>query len=93
MILELADFHTPDPDDFPAAIAEVGPVLAASRGYLGHDVYHGIESPDRFVLLVRWESVDAHHTFRQSAAFDVWKERMAIHRTGIVVEHFAPLPG
>jgi len=91
MIVELADFHTTDPDDFPAAIAEVGPVLAGSPGYLGHDVMRGIESPDRFVLLVRWESVDAHHGFRASPAFDVWKSRMAVHRRQIVVEHFDPM--
>lgn len=88
MILELADFCTDDGADFEAAMHELSEVIAASPGYLGHSVHRSIESPGRFVLLTRWESVEAHMVgFRESPAFRRWKERIADHRSGLVVEH------
>ena len=34
----------------------------------------GIESPNRFVLLVEWDSVEAHdQNFRQTDLFTAWR--------------------
>jgi heme-degrading monooxygenase HmoA len=89
LILELADFRTTDGADFEAAMAELVPVIASSPGYLGHTVQRSMESPERYVLLVRWESVESHTVgFRRSEAYETWRSRIAAHRTGLVVEHF-----
>ena len=89
MILELADFRTDDGADFEAAMADLVPVISSSPGYLGHTVQRCIETPGRYVLLVRWQSVEAHNEgFRQSPAFETWRERIAAHREGVHVEHF-----
>lgn len=89
MIIELADFRTNDPDDFIAAMHELVEVIAASPGYLGHTVQRSIESPGRFMLAVRWESVEAHTAgFRGSDAYQRWVARVMPHRDGVVVEHF-----
>jgi heme-degrading monooxygenase HmoA len=51
---------------------------------------HGIESPTRFVLLVEWESLEAHQAFRDSDRFAVWRSGIGPHFAGPpLVEHFA----
>jgi heme-degrading monooxygenase HmoA len=37
----------------------------------------GVESPNRFVLLVEWDSVEAHeHNFRGSERFVTWRRAL-----------------
>jgi quinol monooxygenase YgiN len=49
----------------------------------------GVESPSRFVLLVEWDSVEAHERFRASEAFAGWRGPIAPHFAGPpAVEHF-----
>ena len=76
MVLEIADF-TVKPgteDEFAAAVREGLPLVAATPGFLGARLTRGVESPSRFVLLIEWESVDAHNTgFRESDRFPQWR--------------------
>lgn len=89
MIIELADFRTEDPVDFEEAMRELADVLASAPGYLGHTVQRSIETPGRYVLGVRWESVEAHtEGFRKSDAYQRWTARILAHREGVFVEHF-----
>jgi heme-degrading monooxygenase HmoA len=92
MILEVADFRTASAEDFEAAMRELAPVIASSAGYLGHTVQRSIETPGRYLLIVRWTSVEAHTKgFRASPAFERWRTRLGDHRNGAVVEHFETL--
>lgn len=89
MILEIADFRTEHPADFESAMRELAQVIAASPGYRGHTVQRSVETPGRYVLLVRWESVESHMVgFRQSSGFEKWAGRLAAHRDGVMMEHF-----
>ena len=91
MILELADFRvTPDAAaDFELAMEELKTVISSSPGYLGHTFQRSQESRGRYVLLVRWATLQAHtQGFRGSPAFETWRTRLAAHRNGAVVEHF-----
>lgn len=91
MILELADFRirTDATHDFESAMEELKTVIASNPGYLGHTVQRSLETPGRYVLLVRWDSLESHtHGFRGSAAFEMWRSRLGAHREGAVVEHF-----
>ncbi len=91
MILEIADF-TIDPSrtaDFEAAMLELQTVIGSSEGYLGHTVQRSLETIGRYVLLVRWTTLEAHTKgFRGSSAFESWKARLGSHRDGAIVEHF-----
>jgi quinol monooxygenase YgiN len=51
---------------------------------------HGIESPDRFVLLVEWDSVEAHEqNFRATERFTAWRAEIGPFFAGPPrVEHF-----
>lgn len=87
MILEVADFRTADPADFEAGMHEVASVIASANGYQGHTVQRSIETVGRYLLIVRWESVEHHQAFRASAAFGQWVGRLGPHREGAFVEH------
>ncbi|HSW04378.1 antibiotic biosynthesis monooxygenase family protein [Aquabacterium sp.] len=76
MILEGAVFHIPVAQQaaFEAAFEQAQRVLARARGYLAHELQQCLEQPQRYLLLVEWESLEHHETgFRQSADFQHWR--------------------
>lgn len=77
-------------DEFEAAFAEARPLISASPGCRSVRLSRSIETPDDFLLLVEWDSVEAHTAgFRGSAAYGRWKA--LLHRfydPFPVVEHF-----
>ena len=77
-------------DDFAAAYRTVREVLASTPGCRSVRMTHGIESPSRFVLLVEWESVEAHEqNFRTSDRFTAWRAAIGPHFAEPPhVEHF-----
>lgn len=59
---------------FEAAMRKGAPVIAGSPGYLSHQVQRCVETPGRYLLLVRWETLEAHTVgFRGSPAFAEWR--------------------
>jgi heme-degrading monooxygenase HmoA len=59
---------------FEAAIEKAAPLIAASEGFLGLEVLPCLETPGRYLLLVRWTSVEAHEVgFRGSDRYQQWK--------------------
>jgi heme-degrading monooxygenase HmoA len=93
MILELADIRiTPGKQvDFDAAI-ELGltSVLGKVPGCRGYLVQKGIEHPERYLLMVYWDSVEAHNEgFRKSPAFEKWRAIVSpFFAVAPQVEHF-----
>lgn len=76
MVLELGLLHIVPgaEDDFAAAYRQARPILASTPGCLSVRLTRGIESPSRFVLLVEWESVNAHEQgFRATDRFARWR--------------------
>lgn len=47
-------------DAFKRAFAEVAPLLSRAKGYGGHLLAPGIETPQRFNLIVRWQALEDH---------------------------------
>ncbi len=62
MIYEIAQLpvHKERADTFKHAFAEVVPLLRRARGYRGHVLAQGIETPEVFNLIVRWRSLEDH---------------------------------
>ena len=57
-------------DDFLAAYTEAAGPLAASEHCVDYELSRCHEEPDRFILRIRWDSLDGHMTgFRGSDAF------------------------
>jgi heme-degrading monooxygenase HmoA len=77
MILEIAtlQIRPGQTEAFEAAFRQAQTLIAASPGYIGHELQRGIEQADHYVLLVRWQTLADHEVgFRQSAPYQQWKQ-------------------
>ena len=93
MILELADIriHPGQQAAFDEAIQRaIGTVVSKARGFQGFKVNKGIESPERYILQIFWETLENHTVgFRESPAFAEWRAIVGPFFVGPpVVEHF-----
>jgi heme-degrading monooxygenase HmoA len=79
--------------EFEAAFRTAERIISSAPGYLSHELERGIENPDRYVLLVRWRSLEDHtEGFRRSEAYQEWRRLLHhFYEPFPVVEHFAPL--
>jgi heme-degrading monooxygenase HmoA len=77
MILEIADIRIPPGKqaEFDAAIQRgVRDVISKAKGFHGYQVQKGVESPERYILMIRWQTLENHTVdFRQSPAFAEWR--------------------
>lgn len=82
--------HAGQESALEAAMAKAAPVIAGSPGYLGHELQRCMETPGRYLLLVRWKTLEAHTVgFRQSPAFGEWRQLIgAYFAEPPVVEHY-----
>lgn len=93
MILELADIriHAGKNAEFDEAIARgLREVIAHAKGFQGFKVNKGIESPERYILQIFWDTLEDHTVgFRQSDAFAQWRAIVGpFFASPPVVEHF-----
>jgi heme-degrading monooxygenase HmoA len=96
VILELADIRIQPgkQQEFDAAIQRgLDQVISKSKGFQGYKVNKGIESPERYILMIFWETLENHTVdFRQSPAFAEWRAIVGSYfATPPVVEHFTLL--
>ena len=77
MILEIADIRIQPgrQAEFEAAIQQgIGTVIARARGFRGAKVNRGIESPERYILQIFWETLEDHTIeFRGGPLFAEWR--------------------
>ena len=96
MVLEVAliDVTPGHEDEFAAAYARAYPIITGAEGCRSVRMTRGVESPSRFVLLVEWDSVEAHHVnFRQTERFQQWRTLIGPYFAGPpLVEHFIDVP-
>ena len=93
MILELADIRIQPGQNaaFEAAIASAASsIIAQAKGFQGYKINRGIESPERYVLQIFWETLEDHTVgFRQSELFTQWRAVVGpFFAAPPVVEHF-----
>jgi heme-degrading monooxygenase HmoA len=88
MIVEVAEFivRPGTQGEFATAVERgVQSVIAQARGYRRHEVLLGIESSERVLLVIEWDTLEDHTVgFRGSADFPRWRE--------IVSPYFAKPP-
>jgi len=93
MILELADIriHSGRNAAFEEAIARgLTTVISQAKGFQGFKVNRGIESEQRYILQIFWETLEDHTVgFRQSELFTQWRAIVGPFFDGAPsVEHF-----
>ena len=93
MILELAGIriHADQQTAFDEAIQRgLQSVISQAKGFQGFKVNKGIEHPERYVLMIFWDTLEDHTVhFRQSPAFAQWRAIVGpFFAAPPVVEHF-----
>ena len=76
--------------DFEAAFKKASKIISSMDGYLSHELHRCIEVQDKYLLLVRWESLESHTVvFRSSAEYQEWKKLLHhFYEPFPTVEHF-----
>jgi heme-degrading monooxygenase HmoA len=60
---------------FEEAFANAQPILEAASGYIQHELQQCLEKNDKYLLTVRWNTIEDHTTgFRESAGYREWKK-------------------
>ncbi len=93
MILELADIRIISDQNaaFEEAITRgLATVISQAKGFRGFKVNRGMESEQRYILQIFWETLEDHTVgFRQSELFTQWRAIVGPFFDGAPnVEHF-----
>jgi heme-degrading monooxygenase HmoA len=93
MILELADLRIQPGKqaEFDAAIKQgAETVISKAKGFRGFKINKSIETPERYVLMIYWDTLENHTVdFRESAAFQDWRALVGpFFAAPPAVEHF-----
>ncbi|MCH8132775.1 MAG: antibiotic biosynthesis monooxygenase [Myxococcales bacterium] len=76
MILEVArlDVRPGEEARFQDDFRRAQSILSSMKGYISHQLQRCIETPSRYILLVRWETLEDHtEGFRRSSEYQEWK--------------------
>ena len=87
MITEIAQIEVKpgSEQDFEAAVAKAKAVFGRSKGFHSFELHKSIEKPQRYRLMVKWETLENHTVdFRNSENFAEWR--------GLVGPYFAAPP-
>jgi heme-degrading monooxygenase HmoA len=96
MILEIAEIRIAPGQQaaFDEAIQRgLATVASQAKGFRGWKVNKGLESPERYVLHIFWDTLEDHTVgFRQGPLFAQWRAIVGpFFATPPVVEHFTLL--
>jgi heme-degrading monooxygenase HmoA len=96
MILEVADIRIQPGQQaaFDAAIVHgVTSVIAKAKGFRGYKVNKGVESPERYLLMIFWDTLEDHTVaFRGGPLFAQWRAIVGpFFAQSPQVEHFTLL--
>ena len=76
-------------DAFAAVMAEKAlPLLKGLPGANAVSFGRGVESPDKFILLIEWQTMDAHIAFTKDPSFAEFRAMLAPFTKGGSMEHF-----
>ena len=92
MILELAtiDIKEGTNKEFEQSLEKAQLVISKSQGYIGHQFQKCVEKDNRYVLLIRWKTLEDHTIgFRESELFKEWRSFIGPYfETPPVVQHY-----
>jgi len=93
VILEVAvlDVRIGTEVEYEAAFRQASSIISAMPGYISHQLQRCVEVPNRYLLLVNWESLEAHTVgFRESVEYQNWKRLLHhFYDPFPKVEHYA----
>ncbi len=96
MILEHAilPVHPGDEAEFESAFEQGRPLISCQPGVRNLSLSRSTESPSLYLLLVEWDSIEAHTDgFRTSKEYQDWKRLLHhFYEPFPTVEHFIAIP-
>lgn len=96
MILEHAilPVRPGDEADFEAAFEQARQLISSQAGFRTLSLSRSIESSSHYLLLVEWDSLEAHtEGFRGSSDYQDWKQLLHhFYEPFPTVEHFTAIP-
>jgi heme-degrading monooxygenase HmoA len=92
MILEVAVLNIKDGlnAEFEAAFQTAVKIISTMSGYISHELQHCLEVEHRYILLVRWQTLEDHTIgFRQSPEYQQWRSLLHhFYAPFPIVEHY-----
>jgi heme-degrading monooxygenase HmoA len=79
--------------DFEKAFKEAQKIISSMEGYISHQLQKCLETADKYILLVNWETLEAHtEGFRGSSQYQDWKKLLHhFYEPFPTVEHYINL--
>jgi heme-degrading monooxygenase HmoA len=77
MFLEIAqiDVKPGTEAEFEAGVTKAVPIFQRAKGCKGMELKRSVERPSRYLLCVKWETVENHTAdFRNSSDFQEWRK-------------------
>ncbi|MEM8891566.1 MAG: antibiotic biosynthesis monooxygenase [Bacteroidota bacterium] len=95
MILEVAILNIKEglTAAFEKDFEKAQPFIQNNPGYISHELQRCMENAHRYILLVKWESLEDHEEgFRKSANYGPWKKLLHHYYDPFpTVEHYEAL--
>jgi heme-degrading monooxygenase HmoA len=95
MVLEVATLNVRrgQGEVFEAAFLEAQRIISAMPGYQRHELRRCVETPDRYLLFVWWDSLSSHtEWFRKSRGYERWRQLLHhVYDPFPEVEHYTPV--
>lgn len=91
MLVERCEFLIKEgsENDFAAVLAQkVRKLLVALDGVKSVKFGRGVENPSKFILLVEWDTIDAHTAFQKDPRNEVLRASMLPFVVSGAMEHF-----
>jgi len=92
MILEVAilDVKAAKITEFEPRFVEASKIISSMKGYISHELQKCMETENRYILLVKWETLEDHTVgFRKSEEYQDWKALLHhFYDPFPVVEHY-----
>lgn len=76
MILEVAQLQVKPGmmNDFESSFRQASKIISQMPGYIAHELHKCVETADKYILLVKWNSITDHEIgFRKSPQYEEWK--------------------
>lgn len=92
MVLEVAILQIKPEliEQFEPAFREASKIISKMKGYINHELQKCLEDEYKYILLVRWETLEDHvKGFRESEEYKEWKGLLHhFYEPFPVVEHY-----
>lgn len=77
-------------EDYEVAFKKASHLISSMNGYLGHELQKCIEVKGKYILLVKWNTLEDHTIgFRQSPEYQEWRKLLHhFYDPFPTVEHF-----